>query len=549
MKSENNMTPLPRLYSFAVAGLSALLLALAMPGMIGWWPLLFIALVPLLVTIPYLPTMRSGCMGMFCGLLYNISLLYWIVIVLGRYGGLPPWLSVPAMTLLAMYMAGYIALFCLLMNLVWIHSAKSPIYTFLLPLAPAILWVGLDYLRGFLFTGFPWMDLGYGLYQQPFLIQAADLGGHHLVTFCIVLVNSLLALVISPLLNKKGGQEVRLLRKASVWGAVVVLLVLVSIGGYSYQCFQDVSKEMAAVSSETVAVIQGNISQSEKWSPARKEETIHIYTELSRQAMEKRAAGEKRVGLLVWPETALPFYPPQDPLIRKVLDFARDQEVLLLTGSPYYELKKEKIEGEKEVDFFNSALLIDNGGRAVGRYDKQHLVPFGEYVPLGSVFFFLKKLVVGVGDFTRGTSYTPLEAGSIKAGVLICFEAIFPDIARREAGQGSNLLVNLTNDAWYGRSSAPHQSWSMSVLRAVENRRSLVRAANTGISGIVDPSGTIRAQSELFVPAALSETIPLLTNQTIFQRGGYWFGACCLCLSVLLLFIPLKRLWLDVTGK
>jgi len=145
--------------------------------------------------------------------------------------------------------------------------------------------------------------------------------------------------------------------------------------------------------------------------------------------------------------------------------------------------------------------------------------------------------VVSVGDFTAGSSYEPLQAGNIMAGVLICFESIFPEISRREVEAGSNLLVNLTNDAWYGRSSAPYHSLAMSVFRAVETRRSLVRAANTGISGFVEPTGTIRAQSQLFVSAALTETMVLSDEQTIFTRGGHWFGAFCLAMILPLLLL------------
>ena len=160
-----------RLFSFAVAAATALLLALPMSGLAGCWPLLFIALVPLLSALRRLPPMRCACMGMFCGLLYYIILLYWIVIVLGRYGGLPPWISMPAMTLLALYMGSYLALFCLLLGYVLRRSGPGNSTVVVLVLTAPILWVGLDYLRSFLFSGFPWMDLGYGLFRQPLLMQ------------------------------------------------------------------------------------------------------------------------------------------------------------------------------------------------------------------------------------------------------------------------------------------------------------------------------------------------------------------------------------------
>jgi apolipoprotein N-acyltransferase len=516
-----------RFFSFAAAAATALLLALPMSGLAGCWPLLFVALVPLLSALRRLPLRRAACMGMFCGLLYNLSLLYWIVIVLGRYGGLSAWISVPVMTLLAWYMAVYLSLFCLLLCFILKRSGGAGGATVGLITAAPIIWVGLDYLRSFLFTGFPWMDLGYGLFRQPLLVQAADLGGHHLVTYCIILVNCLLVLFVDRVCRLVQTETRSFFR--SVAAACVFLLC---VGGYSFWRYQTFSSVEETGAQAVVSVIQGNINQDEKWSAARKEETVAGYLALSRRAMKN-----KHVDLVVWPETALPFYPQQDPLMEKVLDFIGDKDVRLLTGAPYFVLKTQKNSGLKPIDYFNSALLINPSARLAGRYDKQHLVPFGEYVPLRAYLPFIEPLVVSVGDFTAGSSCEPLQAGKIKAGVLICFESIFPEIARREAEAGANLLVNLTNDAWYGRSSAPYQSFAMSIFRAVETRRWLVRAANTGISGFIEPTGKIRVQSQLFEPAFLTETLDLLEVETVFTRGGHWFGLFCLSMILpLLLF-------------
>jgi apolipoprotein N-acyltransferase len=520
-----------RLVSFAAASATALLLALAMPGRIGCWPLLFAALVPLLSVVPGLRPMRAACMGMFCGLLYNIALLYWIVIVLGKYGGLPVWVSVPGMALLALYMGSYIALFCLLLSLCLGRSGSVERPVLCLLTAAPVLWVGLDFLRSFLFSGFPWMDLGYGLYLQPLLIQAADLGGHHLVTFFIVLVNGLLVVLYDRIFSKRPmfpGTE-RL-------PVIAACIFLFCIGIYSTMRHQQAVSTGEADNTAVISVIQGNIRQDEKWTPARKEQTVAKYITLSRRAVESRGAE-----LVVWPETALPLYPQQDPQVAPVLDFVRNKQVFLLTGAPYFILKTDKNAGPKPIDYFNSGLLIDSRAQLVGRYDKQHLVPYGEYVPLRKYLPFLEPLVVSVGDFTAGASFQPLKAGKIRAGVLICFESIFPEIARKEVLAGSNLLVNITNDAWYGRSSAPYQSLAMSVFRAVETKRSLVRAANTGISGFISPGGDILSRSSLFEPAALTETVGLFAAQTVFTRYGHWFAPLCLILILPLLFVCRQR--------
>jgi len=515
-----------RWQSLATSLITAFLLFLAMPGYFGWWPLLFIALVPLLSAALYLPPLRSGCMGLLAGFIYNLLTLHWLVVVLGKYGGLPPWLSVPAMVLLALYMGVYFALFCLLLSMFggrsW-HKERSVVT--LVWIAP-VLWVGLDYLRSILFTGFPWLDLGYGLYSQPVLIQAADLGGHHLISFGLVLANGLIVSIIDRQRSKVHWNirtERRLLFAACCF--------LIFVFGYSMVRYRVMPSLFRPVLQAEISVVQGNILQDEKWVPEKKEKTVAIYERLSRRAVAGRTTE-----LLVWPETALPFYPQNDPLSRRVADLVRKENVYLLTGAPTYRVDTS---GEKQkIEYFNSALLVDPGGVIVNTYAKQHLVPFGEYVPLRKYLPFLAPLVVNVGDFTAGTSSKPLSLGNdLHPGVLICFESIFPEIARNEVAAGANILVNLTNDAWYGRTSAPYQSMAMTVFRAVETKRSLVRAANTGISGFIDPTGNIIEKTEIFVPGAITAQLPVFEKLTVFVRSGYMFGAACLALiPVLLLF-------------
>ncbi|NOQ46153.1 MAG: apolipoprotein N-acyltransferase [Desulfobulbaceae bacterium] len=520
-----------RVFSLSAALTSALLLSLAMPGHVGWWPLLFVGLVPLLYAVLHLPPMRCVCMGFFTGLVYHIVLLYWIVIVLGRYGGLPPWIAVPAMVLLASYMSCYLALFCVLLGfLAGRYRQRERSVATLVWTAP-VLWVGLDYLRGTLMTGFPWMDLGYGLYGQPQLIQAADLGGHHLITFSLVLCNGLIVAIIDRQ-HSHVRWNIRLERRVLLAAGCF----LVFVGGYSLLRYQVMPSVAARALQAEVAVVQGNIDQKEKWTPGKKAETVETYRTLSR-----RALADKTTELLVWPETALPFYPQLDPLAAQVTDFTRRENVWLLTGAPAFTRGEYAADGEGKIDYFNSALLINPSGEVAGRYSKQHLVPFGEYVPLRSYLPFLEPLVVSVGDFTAGSSSRPLVMERMKLGVLICFESIFPEIARNEAANGANLLVNLTNDAWYGRSSAPYQSMSMAVFRAVETKRSLIRAANTGISGFVDPSGNILKKTGLFEETFVSARVPILEKQTVFTRSGWRFGAVCLALIPVLLIFQRRK--------
>ena len=505
--------------------LTPLLLGLAMPGRVGLWPLLFVALVPLLQICLFLPPKKSCFFGLAAGFLYHLFLLYWIVIVVGRYGGLPLYLSSGALILLALYMSFFWGIFCLLVSTFAGRSwYKERSIATLVWLAP-VLWVACDYLRSFLFSGFPWMDIGYGLYSQPRMIQAADLGGHHAVTFSLLLCNSLIVAIID-----RQRSDVRWNIRMERRLLLLACGFLVFIFGYSFLRYDIVSKAVSRGLQSKIVVVQGNIDQAEKWTPGKKKQTVDTYVRLSEELL-----GQRDTELVVWPETALPFYLQNDPMAARIAQFVTANNIWLLTGAPAYSILGTHADGRRDVDYFNAAVLIDADGRLAGQYQKQHLVPFGEYVPLKKYMPFLSPLVVSVGDFTAGHSSEPLVMGDIRIGALVCFESIFPEIARKSVAAGANVLVNLTNDAWYGRSSAPYQSMAMSVFRAVETKRSLVRAANTGMSGFVDPVGNIMKRTELFVPTALASQVPLWEEETVFTQNGYLFGACCLCGTVAIL--------------
>ena len=527
MKLSRSPDSFPVLLSASL--LSAALLALAMPGRIGWWPLLFVALVPLLLVALYARPGRSALAGFTFGLVYHLALMYWILIVLGQYGGLPLWVSVPALFLLSAYMAAYPALFCFLLSRIAGRSWNRERSIAPLVWGAPVLWVGLEYGRGILLSGFPWMDLGYGLFSQPKLIQAADIGGHHLISFALVLWNGLLVALIDRQ-RRAVRWDVHIERRLLI--AAVAFFVF--IGGYSMVRYQVVSLIAARSMHARVAVVQGNIDQSLKWSPELKATTVDTYIRLSRQAI----AGQD-TELVVWPETALPFYPQQDPLIGRVSGFTKAGNTWLLTGAPLYTLSPQS--GEQQIRYYNGAILLGPDGGLHGSHAKQHLVPFGEYVPLRQWLPFLEPLVVSVGDFSVGQEKGPMVLGPMRLGMLICYESIFPDISHETVLRGANLLVNITNDAWYGRSSAPYQSLAMAVFRAVENKRSLIRSANTGISGFVDPMGQVLQESAIFTEAALVSQVPMLEITTVFNRQGFRFGSVCAMGTVLLLVMRTRR--------
>lgn len=502
--------------SFFLSLFTSLLLWLSFPGGGEVWFLLFVALVPLLYAVRGATARRAALCGLVCGLVHFTALLYWIVIVLGKYGGLPWFIAVPALLLLALYMSVYLALFTLLARFILLMFPAA-VSLFLLP----ALWVGIDWLRSVLFTGFPWMDLGYGLYAIPRCIQIADLVGHYGVTFGVVLVNVSLMLMAAVVLASRGS----LSRVLPI--LIPTLLVLGAAAAYSEIRLAGIQRTITGpgASRVIVGIVQGNIDQGLKWSPDQQEKTVEKYLAETRLLF---SSGQP--SLVVWPETALPFYPPANNLMLPLGELVAENNFALLTGAPWYEIiDREK----KKVNYYNGALLLRPDGRFGGKYFKSHLVPFGEYVPLKEYLFFLEPLVEAVGDFSRGTIDRPLTWQRVRAGVLICYESVFSDLARDWVLAGANMLVNLTNDAWYGKSSAPQHSLAMSVLRAVETRRSLIRSANTGISAFIAPTGAIVRQSEIFVPWAKTSPVVLSSELTFWTRCGYWFAPVCLAIGLL----------------
>jgi apolipoprotein N-acyltransferase len=505
------------------------LLFLAFPGAVGFGPVAWVALVPLLLAIRNVSPGRAARLGLLAGMIHYVTLLYWVVIVLGRYGNLPFWVSVPALLLLALYMSSYLALFCVLVSRVW--KQKEVLVVWIGPL----LWVGLDFIRSFLFSGFPWQDLAYSQYKSLLLIQTADLTGHFGITFYIVLVNSVTALLFilwrdNRAVARSSLSVLMTLRIRQAWRSAVLpaFCIMLVVMAYNFLRYRQISEEIEVSPKMKIALVQGNIEQDQKWSPAMRLKTIEIYTELSKLALEE---GSEPPVLLVWPETALPFLISDNPYFNRLKkQLILKKKIWLLSGAPFYEKKGigKLQQATGKIISYNSAYLLTPEGEIGARYDKQHLVPFGEYIPFSNYLPLPGPLVENIGNFSAGKPTRPLSCQSAEIGVLICFESIFPKLARDWTSRGANLLVNITNDAWFGRSSAPWQHLSMAVFRALENRRSLARSANTGVSAIIDPLGRMVATSPLFQPYYLVAEAPLLQAKTIFVGFGHYFGLICL---------------------
>lgn len=495
--------------SLFLAAFSGMLLFLSFPkygsGLIAW-----IALIPLFWATKDAISFKQGLLlGFIAGMICHIGLIYWITYVVVNYGYLPVYLGIILMLLLACYLSIYTALFAV--GIVFFRR-KFALY-FIAP----VLWLCLEYCKSNLFTGFPWENLGYSQFQNIYLIQIADITGVFGLSFLIVLVNAALFEVF----NKKSKKE--------FFALAVVIFISAGIFIYGLNRAQQVDRVLQNAAEMEVSLVQGNLDQSIKWNEDYQKKTIDIYEQLS---LQKAAAGG---GLIIWPETAVPFnYQDVNNFQKRVRDISWKTKSWFIFGSTSYE--KSKL----GTDYYNSAYLLSPSGEIKGKYDKVHLVPYGEYVPLRNIFPFIRKLTAGMGDFSTGTGYYPLNMDNKKVGVLICYEGILPFAARKYKKRGAELLVNITNDAWFGATSAPFQHFSMSVLRAVETRLYLVRAANTGISAIVDPKGKVVAATNIFEKTELQGKIKFSNIQTIYAEYGDMLVFACYLIFIFYLVLAIK---------
>jgi apolipoprotein N-acyltransferase len=433
--------------------------------------------------------------------------LYWVVIPVHTYGGIPLALALPCPVLLGMYLGLYTGLFC------WLLHRASPFLPW--PLAGILAgasWAMLELARGTLFTGFPWLVLPSALSPWPWTIQGASLVGGYGLAGVIVLA------MAWPAFGR--------FRPVPVLASLLLALLTAAFGLVR-------SVEVPATDGTlSTSIVQGNIDQTLKWSPEYQRKSVEKYLGLTRSMVQAHGPD-----LVVWPETALPFYfQEQNELSESVRRFVSENRIRLVMGAPGFTQHGD------EFTYHNRAFLIGSGGVVKALYDKEHLVPFGEYVPLRQFLPFLGKLVEGAGDFSPGQSTDPLSVGDIAMGTLICYEAIFPELAQRRVERGANILVNLSNDAWFGTSSAPRQHLDLAVLRAVEQNRCLIRATNTGISGLVDHRGEILQPTRLFETTAIHfGTVPLISGTTFFHRWYSWITLGILLIPVLLLCTALIR--------
>lgn len=500
------------LITYGPAVISGKILALCFPkpelSLMAW-----VALMPFLLSLYNKGPKQAFTAGFLFGIPYFFGTLYWIYHSINHYGGIPFLGSISLVILLCLYLSLYTGIFAVLFSLS-IRKTQLPA----LLIAP-VFWVVLEYLRTYVFSGFPWSSIGYSQYQFLTLIQMADITGIYGVSFLVVAVNGALS---DLLLLRRRIKDMPLFPLSYT---LVGFLLLLAISLTTLLYGQIKLREHRDGKQMRVSIIQGNIEQDKKWDPDYQDAVMEIYKDLSLKAAEASPS------LIVWPETAVPFFFMSDAARSDdLVTFQQQLNSHLLFGSILIKGKQGS-----QYRLSNSAVVLDESGKVVYTYDKIHLVPFGEYVPLQKILFFVNKLVVGIGDYVHGSHYLRAEIPSGTFVPLICYEIIFPGLVRKFYSDGGDYIVNITNDAWFGETSGPYQHFSMAVFRAVENRKPVIRAANTGISGFIDSNGKIVSQTKIFRKAVLTEDIKTDTTITFYAKYGDLFSYACIVFSIILL--------------
>lgn len=479
-------------------------------GLLAW-----VALVPLWLAIRDVTPAKAFRLGWLFGTAAFLGTMFWLFIALNTFGRINAPISVVLMFLLCALLGVFLAIAIWMAR--WLDVRGS------LPAATALpfAWAAAEYCRNFVFTGLPWSNLAYTQWRMLLVAQIADVVGLYGVVALIVAVN----IAIAELLLAWRGRGSP--KSAALRARVVAALLLLTLGYGAVRMWM-VDAAVAELPTLPVALVQGNISQDKKDAADFRDRIRAIYDN------ELIKAEAKNPALVVFPEASFPFAVHVRSAEIPAKNLGHENTVWLLGGAASW-----WDEGEMRMAQ-NSALLVAPGKKIAARYHKSHLVPFGEYVPMKKLLFFAKKLTRAAGNFVPGTRddiaplSLPLANGDrAQLGVLICYEDIFPEVSRLETARGAELLVNITNDAWYGRTSAPFQHVSMTVFRAIEARRAVVRSAQTGVSAFVDPAGRVRVRTPIFEgPLTLHVDVPRGGPWSFYVAFGDVFAAGCCGLIV-----------------
>jgi apolipoprotein N-acyltransferase len=517
--------------AWLLAGLSSLLQILIFP-LPGLYILSWAALAPLIVAL--LRARPAGALEIagstnlqaatpgqafllayVCGILWYAGTCYWIYDTMHAYGGLSAPMALLALFLFCLYLGLYHGFFGLLLGLVAGPGRDNRRTLISIP----FLWVAVELARTRV-TGFPWDLLGTAQVDNISLSRIATWTGVYGLSFEIMLVN--VALAAAFLVPRKK-------RNTLLLAALAAALVL--------QAGRLVDAP-ALAGDHAALLVQENIPVDENWTREAFERTLRELTGLSVKAESSTLSGDSRAGgsnsvgskpdLIVWPESPAPFF-TSDPLFRNpVSEMARATHSWVVSGA----IGNNPAKNGANSEIFNSAALVSPAGDWSARYNKVHLVPFGEYLPFPRLFAFAGGLTKEVGEFKSGESRAPLPAGNIPLGVFICYESVFPDEVRQFADKGAEVFVNISNDGWYGDSGAYAQHLNQTRMRAIENDRWILSATDTGVTASIDPYGRTVARLPRKVRDALIAPYALTSVTTFYTRHGDWFAYLCAIISI-----------------
>jgi apolipoprotein N-acyltransferase len=430
------------------------------------------------------------------------------------YGELPAVVSVLINALLVAYLALFPAIFAMIVARLAAVSGHRAL------LAAPFVWVATELGRTHLLTGFPWVLLGYSQVTMLPVAQLAAVCSVYGLSALVASVSAASAYAATARgVSRSAAGPLRVSAYKPLLATIALVLVVAAWGTYRIERGEFTS----AGETVRVGLVQGNVDQADKWDPARAAGIFRDYLNMTRRAIGGGAE------MVVWPESSTPFFFEDDkPGAEQVRTIARQTGVPILLGS-------DQIERGRVIKYYNAAFLVRPDGATGGVYRKMHLVPFGEYVPLKDLLFFAGRLVAAVSDFSPGDAAVLLPVRNHLVSTAICYEIVYPDLVRRTANGGSELLTTITNDAWFGRTSAPYQHFAQASMRAIENGRYLVRSANTGISGVVDPYGRVLAQTPIFEQTVLVADARFVRERTVYSRTGdvFAYGSTLLTLALL----------------
>jgi apolipoprotein N-acyltransferase len=464
---------------------------------------------------------RAFLLGYLLGAVFLAGSCYWFVGVMEIYGRLAPVLAWGVLALFLIVMSTFFGGFGFLMGCAARRSAG-----WALALSP-FLWVTMELARTYLITGFPWNLLGYAVGATG-VRQIASLTGVYGLAFLAVVTSALLAGVLfAP-------------RHTRTWAALAGWLALLLLAQWR------MAPPPEPIGADMAFLVQPNVPlvypELEAWIPWRDPTQLQQLVNVSRAAIDdfsKTSTGPPPAAeppLVIWAENPAPFYFTRDPIFRTAVEgLARQAHAFVIVNTVIPVDASGK-------SITNSAVTVDPEGREVSRYDKIHLVPFGEYVPAWALPGLVNKITPEVGDFVPGTSYPVSQTPAGGIGVFICYEAIFPQLVRRLTAAGAGVLVNISNDAWYGDSAAAYQHLEMARLRAIENHRYLLRATNNGVTTVIDPYGRLREKLPRYRQLVLPAHFNFERQQTFYTAHGDLFAWLCVAITALMLAgISLKR--------